>query len=436
MIALLRCLRGAAFLIIVLSAGLTGTGAQSAAMILYTVRTDDGVNRVQYQRTDADEAIVTAASGSLLWAGNWSHDAASIALNRQHDGIGAVFALNPSTAEEYPLTGGGAHYYAPVWSPVSPVLAIPEQSLGRSRIVLLDVATGTQSVLYDGLARFNTWSPDGRYAIITVDTQPLIVEIATRNAARLNVAGFEDTAIDVTDWNGSHIAFTHIDRGAESIYIASIDGSAARRAVPDDANHRWLRWSSDGASFVFLSERDSANGDVYLADADGANVRRVTNIGDDAEILTLDYWTPPSGRAAPSALPDSLALESLADLLDASVSVDPADPVSVAFKALDLMLSGALSTEPNIVCADYRDTYTALSDSIRADFEAPDLSGVALTLIEQHTGWARIRLSGVMTLRTAGTRTIFPASLIPVQNNPVTDLLLVDDAGWRICTPL
>jgi Tol biopolymer transport system component len=347
-----------------------------------------------------------------------------------------VFVLDRTTGESLQLTGGGAHYYAPVWSPDGAFIAVAEESLGRSRLLLLDAGGGNQRVLYNGLAVFNAWSPDGAYAIITVAGQPLIIDSATGQAAPLDIQGFEDEAVDVTAWNGDRIAFTHIDGSAQRIYIAGIDGSNPHRALQDLSDHHSLRWSSDGSSFVYISAQNSAFGDVYMAAADGSNVRRQTFSGDSVHIVTLAYWSPTETRGVHSPLPSSLTFKPLDELLDTTVPVDPNDPVSVTYSVLSSMLSGTLADDAALVCPDFRDTYIGLSAAINADFADPDLTGLSITLVQQHAEWAQVRLSGSMSILASGTRTIFPASLIPVQTNPLADLYLVNQSGWKLCTPL
>src|SRR5690606_21987057 len=48
------------------------------------------------------------------------------------------------------------------------------------------------------------------------------------------------------------------------------------------------RWSSDGSKIAFNSDRDG-NTEVYVMDADGSNVVRLTN---DAAADTANDWSP------------------------------------------------------------------------------------------------------------------------------------------------
>lgn len=62
------------------------------------------------------------------------------------------------------------------------------------------------------------------------------------------------------------------------IYITAVDGAApARLFIGGEKSENTPRWSGDGKRVAFISTRDGAP-QVYVADASGGNIRRVTNI--------------------------------------------------------------------------------------------------------------------------------------------------------------
>ena len=78
-------------------------------------------------------------------------------------------------------------------------------------------------------------------------------------------------------WDGSKIAFQSSHEGEPEVFVMNADGShpvnltqysAASDHAPD--------WSADGNHIVFYSKRDTANREIYVMDADGANVTRLT----------------------------------------------------------------------------------------------------------------------------------------------------------------
>ena len=76
--------------------------------------------------------------------------------------------------------------------------------------------------------------------------------------------------------DGRSVAFTRIDRSAERVYVAPVDGGTAKLlaespgAVP--------KWSPDGTRIVFAANRGYYGG-IFVVNPDGSNLRRVTEVG-------------------------------------------------------------------------------------------------------------------------------------------------------------
>jgi TolB protein len=83
----------------------------------------------------------------------------------------------------------------------------------------------------------------------------------------------------------------------DAIWIVNADGTGERRLTPDDVRVGDLAptWSPDGRTIAF--ERyvnSSGTSDIYLMDARGAHVRRLTRLGDAEQ----PAWAPDGGRIA------------------------------------------------------------------------------------------------------------------------------------------
>lgn len=80
------------------------------------------------------------------------------------------------------------------------------------------------------------------------------------------------------------------------IYRVAADGSgAATPLIAGDKSENTPRWSPDGRRIAFLANRDGAM-QVYVADADGGNVKKVTNLAAGAQPPLV--WSPDSSRVA------------------------------------------------------------------------------------------------------------------------------------------
>ncbi len=72
------------------------------------------------------------------------------------------------------------------------------------------------------------------------------------------------------------IAFFSNRDGNGEIYVMDADGKNLRRLTNNPAADEWPSWSPEGKQIAFTSNRDG-NGEIYVMDADGTDIRRLTN---------------------------------------------------------------------------------------------------------------------------------------------------------------
>src|SRR3954469_592747 len=96
------------------------------------------------------------------------------------------------------------------------------------------------------------------------------------------------TAVRVSDPqlspDGRLVAFvrttTDVSSGKRNadIWVVAADGSAPPRLlIGGEKSENTPRWSPDGRHIAFISTR-SSGGDLFIADADGSNIRQVTRL--------------------------------------------------------------------------------------------------------------------------------------------------------------
>lgn len=92
------------------------------------------------------------------------------------------------------------------------------------------------------------------------------------------------------------IAYTSWRRGFQDVFVSHIyEGRLESPAGGSPDVHNWLpAWSPDGRQLAFTSNRHG-NPELYIMDADGANVRRLTN---HPGIDTTPTWSPQGRQIA------------------------------------------------------------------------------------------------------------------------------------------
>ena len=101
----------------------------------------------------------------------------------------------------------------------------------------------------------------------------------------------------------AQIAFSSNRDGNFEIYVMDADGGNLRRLTNNPAGDHSPSWSPDGKRIVFLSDRDghvdlqhgAPHPDIYVMDADGSNQRNLTNNPHDDRSPS---WSPDGNRIA------------------------------------------------------------------------------------------------------------------------------------------
>ncbi|MGE5235232.1 MAG: prolyl oligopeptidase family serine peptidase [Acidobacteriota bacterium] len=81
------------------------------------------------------------------------------------------------------------------------------------------------------------------------------------------------------------------NKGRTSLWLASVDGSGARRLTSSEASDSQGRWSPDGTAIYFVSTR-SGSAQVWRIPVDGGEAQQVTHLPLDVDALTV----APGGR--------------------------------------------------------------------------------------------------------------------------------------------
>jgi len=186
----------------------------------------------------------------------------------------------------------------PAWSPDGASVAYVRLESGKNALYVMDLATksarrlspATQSPIHPA------WTADGRSILYCTndDLDPprknaaeiYRVDVATGRIATVIGGGVNTYPVPSPD--GRRIAFRKMLGVNSEVFVADADGSNLRNLTDHPAFEGWPAWSPDGRRIAFAANRNSAY-QVFVMNADGSQVKLVANTEGRA---TAPKWSP------------------------------------------------------------------------------------------------------------------------------------------------
>jgi len=306
-------------------------GTEVVAPALGTVRVDVAMTGVD---VDRDGVIVTLDDSiAVAVPSNGSYQFSGVVIGTHHVGLGGATAncasadgLTRTVVVDASAPAVVGFTLTCAVTPVAPsgIIAFARGDTDHTYDLWLMNADGTGETRVRNAPGANdflpSWTPDGARVVFVSGSEIAAINRDGTGFTFLTLGGAPSYTPSVSR-NGERIAFSRLDSGSGyDIWVMNIDGTNPHRLTSDTAYEDHPTWSPDGTRIAFT--RGYA---IYVMDADGANVKRLSPAG-----MTNDAgpaWSPDgmriafhSGAGVPAHIytvkPDGSALTPLTSGLD------------------------------------------------------------------------------------------------------------------------
>lgn len=251
----------------------------SATPSLSPIETQPALSPLQSPTT---QPIATVESGTMPGRILW---------HSERGGSMQIWIMAGSGEDQHQLTQGDktGTNSEPAWSPDGQQIAFvtdrdDEQAL---QIYVMNADGTDQRPLMPFHPSHNwspSWSPDGTQLLFQTNrTEDANFEIYVVNIDGTGLRNLTRNPANDSrpDWSpdGKQVVFISDRTGVKTIFVMNTDGSAPHPLIGNQGECDFPRWSPNGKTILFQSNHETGgNFSLYLVDADGKNLRQVSNL--------------------------------------------------------------------------------------------------------------------------------------------------------------
>jgi TolB protein len=234
----------------------------------------------------ADEVV-------LQFTGELGAADTKIAYVNSSSGNKEISMMDYDGAGPTPLTSNRSINLSPTWSPDTRSIAYTSYAGSGYpylyRLFTFERRPAQLLAGYSGINSSPAWSPDGRFLALTLskDGNPEVYLLTVATGALRRLTNFSGIDTEPT-WSptGRELAFISDRSGSAQVYVMDAEGTNVRRITQSGFNTQ-PRWSPKGDVIAFTSRQ--ATHDLWAVSPDGSNLRPLTANAGSNESAS---WSP------------------------------------------------------------------------------------------------------------------------------------------------
>ena len=225
----------------------------------------------------------------------WSPDSREILVHSRRTGLLDIWAYPVDGGEPRQITRDIRTDNGGSYSPDGRWVAFHSERGGQDDVWVIPAAGGAASRVTDDPAEeFDIrWRPDGRGLTFARDENVShVYALEPGGEARAITTGDEDRFLFDVSPDGEWIVHGIESAGNDDIHLTRVDGTESRPLVTSPVDDDAARWSPDGSTIAFLSNR-GGDFNLFTIDVESGETMQLTTIP-----AQLPRWSPSGDRIA------------------------------------------------------------------------------------------------------------------------------------------